>query len=139
MVQLKNQLPKTKRLRAKPSATMLYEPLAQSIVPHGLTEPSCGFPGAGSQKPSDYQAGITLRREPLGAVVPKKRAEQPLSVKRNRERLGGFPHRIMYSTFERVALCVVEGERNDGEGILLQFATGELPLVATKVKEAIPG
>jgi hypothetical protein len=74
MVQLKNQLPKTERLRGEASTTVLYEPLAQSVIPHGLTKPSRGFPGAGREKPCDYQTDITLQRERAGAVVPKKGA-----------------------------------------------------------------
>jgi len=74
MVHLKNEFPKTKRLRGEASTTVLYEPLAQSAIPHGLTKPSRGFPSAGREKPCDYQPDITLQGERAGSVVPKKGA-----------------------------------------------------------------
>ena len=107
IVQFKYQLPKTKRLRGKASATVLDEPLAQGVIPHGSTKPERAFPSTVHTKPFDYQAGIMFERERAGAVVPKKGAQLFLPVNGDSEGPSGFRHRIMYSTFERVALRMI--------------------------------
>lgn len=72
MIQIENELPKTKRLRGKTSTTMLYEPLAQYLISYGAAEPLGGFPCADREKPRDYQTGITLQSQRAATVVPKK-------------------------------------------------------------------
>jgi len=47
MIHLKNELPKTERSWGEASATVLNQPLTQSLIAHGLAKPSCSFPGAG--------------------------------------------------------------------------------------------
>lgn len=74
MVQLKNQLPKTKRLRGKASTTVLDKPLAQGVIPHCSTKPSRALPCAVREESCDDETDVMFQREGVGPVVPKKRA-----------------------------------------------------------------